>query len=116
VIFLSQNRQRCGLNILSGTTLVAVLLLSGCASQPQSITAETPTPALRRELRRLEISKEDGQQLADYLRIAQITSQRLDETQPALDRSGIDSPITIYDRAVTDFVVTTPELVGTRVS
>jgi hypothetical protein len=84
---------------------VVVLLLSGCASQPQSLTGETPTPTLRQELRRLEISKQDGQQLADYLRIAQITSQRLDETQPSLGQAGIDSPITIYNRAVTDFVV-----------
>jgi pimeloyl-ACP methyl ester carboxylesterase len=105
MIFLSQTRRWCGLDILSGATLVVVLLLSGCASQPQSITGETPTPTLRRELRRLEISKEDGQQLADYLRIAQITSQRLDETQPAPDQAGTDSPIAIYDRAVTDFVV-----------
>jgi hypothetical protein len=90
---------------MNGATLVVVLLLSGCASQPQSITGETPTPTLRRELHRLENSEEDGQQLADYLRIAQITSQRLDQTEPAPDQSGIDSPITIYDRAVTDFVV-----------
>jgi hypothetical protein len=105
MIFLSQNRRWCGLDLLSGAALVVVLFLSGCASQPQSITGETPTPTLRRELHRLEISKQDGQQLADYLRIAQITSQRLDETQPGLDQSGTDSPITIYDRAVTDFVV-----------
>jgi hypothetical protein len=67
---------------MNGATLVVVLFLSGCASQPQSITGETPTPTLRRELYRLENSKEDGQQLADYLRIAQIRSQRLDQTQP----------------------------------
>jgi len=90
---------------MNGATLVVVLLFSGCASQPQSITGETPTPTLQRELRRLENSKQDGQQLADYLRIAQIASQRLDETQPALDQSGTDSAITIYDRAVADFVV-----------
>src|ERR1700730_2225701 len=105
MIFLSRKRQRCGLQSMNGATLVVVLLLSGCASQPQSITGETPTPTLRRELHRLEDSEEHGQQLADYLRIAQITSQRLDQTQPAVDQSGIDSPITIYDRAVTDFVV-----------
>src|SRR6267378_1500104 len=99
MIFLSQNRRWCGLDLLSGAALVVVLFLSGCASQPQSITGETPTPTLRRELHRLEISKQDGQQLADYLRIAQITSQRLDETQPALDQAGIDSPITIYNRS-----------------
>jgi hypothetical protein len=105
MIFLSQNHRWCGLNIVSGATLVVVLLLSGCASQPQSITGKTSTLTLRRKLHRLETSKEDGQQLADYLRIAKITSQRLDETQPALAQSGTDSPITIYDRAVTDFVV-----------
>jgi pimeloyl-ACP methyl ester carboxylesterase len=91
--------------LINGATLVVVLLLSGCASQPQSITGETPTRTLRRELHRLENSKEDGQQLADYLRIAQITSQRLDEIPPAPDQSGTDSPNTIYDRAVADFVV-----------
>ena len=105
MIFLSQNGRLRGLNKLSGATLVVVLLLSGCASQPQSITGETPTPALQQELRRLEITKKDGQQLADYLRIAQITSQRLDETPPAMDQATTDLPITLYDRAVTDFVV-----------
>ena len=103
MIFLWQNRPWRGLNILSGATLVIVLLLSGCASQPQSITRETPPARVRRELYLLEGSKENGQQLADYLQIAQITSQRLDETLPA--QAGTDSPITLYNRAVTDFVV-----------
>jgi hypothetical protein len=102
MILFSQSRRWRGLNLVSGATL-GVVLLFGCASGPQSITGETPTPTLRRELHRLEIGKEDGQQLADYLRIAQITSARLEAKQPASDQR--DSPITIYNRAVADFVV-----------
>jgi pimeloyl-ACP methyl ester carboxylesterase len=105
MIFLSQNRRWCGLYLLSGATFVVVLLFSGCASQTQPITDETSTATLRRELHRLEISKQDGQQLADYLRIAQITSQRSEEKQSAPDEVDGDSPIVTYNRAVADFVV-----------
>jgi hypothetical protein len=94
MIFLFQTRRWRGFNLLSAATLGVVLLFSGCASQPQSITGETPTSTLRKELQRLESSKPDGQQLADYLRIAQITSQRLEEDQSGPDEANSDSPIT----------------------
>jgi hypothetical protein len=105
MILLSQSRRWRGLHLLSAATLAVVLLFPGCASGPQSITSETPTPTLRQELHRLEIGKEDGQQLADYLRIAQIASQRLEEKQSASDQADGDSPIRTYNRAVADFVV-----------
>jgi hypothetical protein len=96
-----------GLRALSGVTLVVFLLFFGCASnQPQSITAETPVSTLQQELHRLEISKREGQQqLAGYLRIAELTSQRLDERQSAPDQAASDSLIATYNRAVADFVV-----------
>ena len=65
MIFLFQTRRWCGFNLLIAATLRVVLLFSGCASQPQSITGETPTSTLRKELQHLESSKQDGQQLAD---------------------------------------------------
>jgi hypothetical protein len=105
MIFLFRTRRWCGLNLLIAATLGVVLLFSGCASQPQSITGETTTSTLRKELQHLENSKSDGQQLADYLRIAQITSQRLEEKQSGPDEATSDSPITTYNRAVADFVV-----------
>lgn len=109
MIFLFQTRRWRGFNLLSAATLGVVLLFSGCASQPQSVTGETPTSTLRKELQRLESSKPDGQQLAGYLRIAQITSQRLEEDQSGPDEPNSDSPITTYNRAVADFVVSWSE-------
>jgi pimeloyl-ACP methyl ester carboxylesterase len=106
MITATQDPWRSRLNLLSGATLAVVLLFSGCASQPESITGETPIPTLQRELRRLEFSKRDGQQqLADYLRIAEITSQRLEDKRSASDQAGNDLLITTYNRAVADFVV-----------
>jgi pimeloyl-ACP methyl ester carboxylesterase len=91
----------------SGVMLVAFLLFSGCASnQPRPITAETPVSTLQQELHRLEISKREGQQqLAGYLRIAELTSQQLDERLSAPDQAANDSLIAIYNRAVADFIV-----------
>jgi hypothetical protein len=61
MIFLFRTCSWCGLNLLIAATLGVVLLFSGCASRPQSITDETPTSTLRRELQHLESSKPDGQ-------------------------------------------------------
>ena len=106
MIIAPQELWRSRLSLLSSATLAIVLLFSGCASQPVSITSETPTPTLQRELHHLEISKRDGQQqLADYLSIAEITSQRLKEKQPAPDQAGNDLLVTTHNRAVADFVV-----------
>jgi pimeloyl-ACP methyl ester carboxylesterase len=106
MIVATQNLWRPRLNLLCGATLVVILLFSGCASQPESVNGETPNLTLQRELHRLEISKrEDQQQLADYLRIAEITSERLEEKQSGPDHAGNDLLITTYNRAVADFVV-----------
>jgi hypothetical protein len=106
-----------GLPAASGVTLVVIFLLfSGCASnQPQSINAETPVSTLQQELHRLEISKREGQQqLAGYLRIAELTSQRLDERQPAPDQAANDSQIATYNRAVAISLSVGPIKTGRR--
>jgi pimeloyl-ACP methyl ester carboxylesterase len=92
-------------NWLAGAALTIALLLSGCASRElrTSISSEAPVAILQRELAWAE-TKERGnsQQLADYLRIAEITSERL-EHRPS-EGADDDSLINTYDRAVADFV------------
>jgi pimeloyl-ACP methyl ester carboxylesterase len=82
------------------------LIFASCAStEPRSITAETPTPALQQELYRAESSRRDSpQQLADYLRVGEIASQRLERKRTALDQADNDLLVATYNRAVADFV------------
>jgi hypothetical protein len=104
MILPSQSRCRFALRSFSGAALAVIFLFSGCASnEPLSITVETPPSTLQRELYRVESSKRDRQQqLADYLRIAEITSQQLEKNQSTPDQP--DLVIATYNRAVADFV------------
>jgi pimeloyl-ACP methyl ester carboxylesterase len=81
------------------------MLLSGCASNEQKgASRELPSERLQKQLVRTEREGSDApQKLADYLRIAEVSSLLFSNDRP--DQVTNDPALGVYNRAVADFIV-----------